>query len=370
MPRLLFSIVLALVLHALPVHAQWTVSTVVDGPAGLDDGISIDASGNLYVSHYEGTTVKKVTPDGTVTTFVTGLSRPNGSTIGPDGTLYIMNAAGSRITRVLSDGTIDHTFATGIQNPTGATMNATGDTLYVAQYQLSRIVRVPLANPSQRDFFVSGLPLNGPVGMGFAPDGALLVGNFNDGAIVRVTGNGSMSKLATVPANLGFMTVSGSDIYATSFSTNRIYHIGMDGSITLIAGSTSAGSTDGPGLDARFSGPNGIAATASGDTLYVSEYNTQTVRILTRPTVTRAEPIAEMPGMSLYPNPFRTALTIPSSPLEATQIFDVRGRLIATLPPSASAVSWEGMDSDGRSAGPGLYIVRQGTRSTPVMKIR
>jgi len=358
-------LLLAIVASVQPSQAQWTVSTLVAGPAGLDDGISIDSVGNLYVSHYDGTTIKKVTPEGVVSTFVSGLLSPNATTIASDGTFYIPNATGSRITRVSPDGTVDHTFATGIQNPAGVALNATGDTLYVSQYQLSRITRFPLADPSQKEVYVSGSPLNGPVGMALGPDGSLLVGNFDDGRIVRVAPDRSMSTLASIPQWMGAMTVSGSDIYATSFSTNRIYRIGMDGSTELIAGDRQAGSTDGPGLEARFSGPNGIAATVTGDTLYVTDYSTESVRMLVRSTSTATESSPDLGALPVYPNPFRNTLTIPSSPRDETQIFDVRGRLVATLPPSSVPAEW-----DAIQAGPGLYIVRQGTRTTPVMKTR
>lgn len=358
-------LILALVVSVQPSQAQWTVSTLVEGPAGLDDAISIDSEGNLYVSHYEGTTVKKVTPDGVVSTFVSGLLSPNGTTIAADGTLFVTNATGSRITRVSPDGTIDQTFATGLQNPAGVALNATGDTLYVSQYQLSRITRFPLADPSQKEVYVSGSPLNGPVGMAFGPDGSLLVGNFNDGRLVRVASDRSMSTVATIPQWMGAMTVSGDDIYATSLSTNRIYRIGMDGSTELIAGDRPAGSTDGPGLDARFNGPNGIAATASGDTLYVTDYNTQSVRMMVRSTSTATESSPDLGALPVYPNPFRTTLTVPASPREETRIFDVQGRLVATLPSSDLPMQWDGAD-----VRPGLYILQQGRSSTPVMKAR
>ena len=49
------SIVLTLILQAQ------TVSTIIGPAAQVDDDISRDSQGDLYVSHYDGTSIWKVT---------------------------------------------------------------------------------------------------------------------------------------------------------------------------------------------------------------------------------------------------------------------------------------------------------------------
>ena len=66
-----------------------------------------------------------------------------------------------------------------------------------------------------------------------------------------------------------------------------------------------------------------------------------------------------------YPNPFNPATTIaydvPRRTHVKIEVFDTRGRLVQTLlnapqPPGAYAVTWNGLDSSGRSTPSGLYF--------------
>jgi subtilisin family serine protease len=89
-----------------------------------------------------------------------------------------------------------------------------------------------------------------------------------------------------------------------------------------------------------------------------------------------------LPGLSLglgsnIPNPFRGATTISYSlngvadnRTVRLRIFDVSGRLVATLhdgatSPGQHAATWDGTRSDGRAAGNGIYFYRleSGTKS-------
>lgn len=82
-----------------------------------------DAAGNVYIADKEGHAIRKVTPDGTITTVAgTGLADPvddtpgpatsralgdpNGLFVRPDGTLYILDLDHGRIRKVALDGTM------------------------------------------------------------------------------------------------------------------------------------------------------------------------------------------------------------------------------------------------------------------------
>ncbi|MDC7123930.1 MAG: hypothetical protein PQJ46_00085 [Spirochaetales bacterium] len=66
------------------------------------------------------------------------------------------------------------------------------------------------------------------------------------------------------------IATDGTNLYVTDYSNYMIRKIGISsGVVTTIAGSTTAGSTDGTGTDASFRGPTG--AVIDGNNLYVSD---------------------------------------------------------------------------------------------------
>jgi hypothetical protein len=69
---------------------------------GFDGNLAIDSLGRLYVTAGRAGCVYRVSRDGRVDTFLTGLLNPTGITFGPDGTLFILEAGRSRVLRVVA----------------------------------------------------------------------------------------------------------------------------------------------------------------------------------------------------------------------------------------------------------------------------
>lgn len=67
-------------------------------------GLASDGEGNLYISDTAAGAVRKITPEGAVTTLIGGLSEPMGL-CWLDGSLYVAETGGNRILRVLPNGT-------------------------------------------------------------------------------------------------------------------------------------------------------------------------------------------------------------------------------------------------------------------------
>ena len=67
-------------------------------------GLASDREGNLYISDTAAGAVRKITPEGSVTTVASGLAEPMGL-CWLDGALYIAETGADRILRVLPDGT-------------------------------------------------------------------------------------------------------------------------------------------------------------------------------------------------------------------------------------------------------------------------
>lgn len=130
------------------------------GPTGL----AIDAHDNLYVAEGQGNRIRKISTNGTITTVAgdgqkgstgdggpaTGarLNAPAGLAVDSSGTLFIVDVGGNRVRRVSPDGIITTVAGTGVagstgdggpataatlSRPTGVALDVSGN-LYVAEY--------------------------------------------------------------------------------------------------------------------------------------------------------------------------------------------------------------------------------------------
>lgn len=140
-----------------------TTSGSVDGTgasAGFDnvESLAIDASGNIFTleDNFQDVlncTVRKVTPDGKVTTYAGGLRSPTALTVAANGMIYVTEASG-RIMQVSTNGTTsllagqlasgnaDGTgAAASFNNPQGITTDVSGN-IYVADFGNSLIRKI------------------------------------------------------------------------------------------------------------------------------------------------------------------------------------------------------------------------------------
>lgn len=76
---------------------------------GFDGNLALDSLGRLYVTAGRAGCVYRVSRDGRVDTFLTGLLNPTGITFAPDGTLYLLEAGRSRVLRVVALDKADRT---------------------------------------------------------------------------------------------------------------------------------------------------------------------------------------------------------------------------------------------------------------------
>ena len=99
-------------------------------------------------------------------------------------------------------------------------------------------------------------------------------------------GNGSASSsdgaaaLASINSPRGVDVLASTGVvFASDFYGNRVVSISPGGYLRTLAGSGEAGSTDGPGTNATFDGPFGVAVNSSGF-VFVSEYTSGSVRVV------------------------------------------------------------------------------------------
>src|SRR5208337_3994902 len=202
--------------------SQSPVSTFVPSNAGLDGPycMSFDASGNLYVANAENNTISKVTPAGTVSTFVSsGLSYPSGLAFDSSGNLYVTNQVDDTISKVTPGGTVSTFVSSGLSGPIGLAFDSSGN-LYVANYSGNTISKVTPGG-TVSTFVSSGL--SGPGGLAFDASGNLYIVNGGANTISKVTPAGVVTTLVSGlngPADLAFD--SGGALYITNFNGNTI----------------------------------------------------------------------------------------------------------------------------------------------------
>ncbi len=347
-------------LFAFSIQAQ-TVSTLVPGPSTFNDGLAVDRYGNIFAARYFGTTITKITPDGQTSIFADGMSSPNGIIFDPSGNLLVPQALGNMINSIDTAGNFDTIML--IDDPGALALDPDGN-LIIARYNINDILIMDSLGDTSSYWNHGGL--NGPIGLLFDEDDNFYVGNFTDGRIFKRTPDDSVTQIADLPGTLGFMTLAGGHIYATALASNRIYKVPLDGSgEEIFAGSSGGGYTDGHVSVARFSGPNGITSTPTGDTIYISEYNPRRLRMITgvlNPTVGLEGKKKHEIDVYVFPNPFSDQASL-SFELEEPEdlrldIFSNEGKRVFTKAISGKSGPQDLQIHKDGSLGPGAYHFR------------
>ncbi|MCP4547207.1 MAG: M28 family peptidase [bacterium] len=79
-------------------------------------------------------------------------------------------------------------------------------------------------------------------------------------------------------------------------------------------------------------------------------------------------------GLEIYPNPFRKSTTISfaagNGPVDAVEIFDIRGRRVRNLKVGLAGVAWDGDNDNGDRMPSGVYLVRPaGSKSAQAKRV-
>lgn len=344
-----------------------TVSTFVPGPSTFDDGLAMDAGGNIYASRYSGSTITKITPQGSTSIFSSGISTPNGSDFGPDGYLYVSsNVSNGKILKVSPSG-VPEIFIQGIPYPTMVLFRSDRK-MYISSYQTDAIYLAD--STGAYSILYSGNGMNDPVGLAFDENENLIIADFTDGKIFFVDSSGVFTQITQIPAIVGFIAYSNGYIYSTGFNTHKIYKTSLSGQTTVLAGTGSVGQNNGNASTATFNSPNGIIASKGGDSLFISEYNTRSLRLITAITsgiinVSSVIPSEFNLGQN-YPNPFNpvTKITFDVLPgnlygknkLVSLSVYDAAGKEIALLVNEELTPGKYEVDFNGEGFSSGIYF--------------
>ncbi|OEK02874.1 hypothetical protein BFP97_15670 [Roseivirga sp. 4D4] len=154
------------------INSSGQVTTFVSGMSS-PVGVVFDSEGNLYVANCGDNTIKKVTPEGEVSTFASGnlFACPNGITIDNDGNLYVANFSNASVVKIDTQGN-PSVLATFTGNNNGHITFYQGN-LYVVARAANQVYRLDLEGNAE---LIVGSGTRGH-DEGSAPQGSLSLPN-------------------------------------------------------------------------------------------------------------------------------------------------------------------------------------------------
>jgi len=311
----------------------------LDGPAGL----AVDASGNLYIADSANNRVRKVAPDGVISTFAGNGQSGVGGDAGPaaaaqlgqvfgvavdrSGDVFLSQPASHRIRRVRADGMISRFAGTGtagfsgdggaavsaqLFNPQGLKVDASGN-VYFADNQNHRVRKITAAgvistvagNGTQRFAGDSGAAdqasLSGPADVAIDANGNLYIADLLNGRVRMVTPAGVISTVAggggglqngpalqaALPAPTGLaIDNEGRLIIGVNYArqVRRLSQV----TITTIAGvlPTGGAGDNQPATSVTLLSPYGVAVDAAGNLLFADQVDNRIRKVSPAGTIT------------------------------------------------------------------------------------
>jgi secreted PhoX family phosphatase len=298
-------------------------------------GVAVDATGNLFIADYGNNRIRKVTTGGAITTVagngISGFSGdggaatsasmngPSGIAVDAAGNLFVAEDLNHRIRKLTPDGIITTVAGNGIPGflgdggaatsaslelgllSSGVAVDIAGN-LFIADAFNNRIRKVTpegvittVAGNGVPGFSGDGglatsASMNGPVGVAVDAAGNLFIADYNrvrkvmpSGVIITVAGNGtslfggdgSTATAAVLHAPIGLARDPAGNLFIADASNNRIRKVTPEGVITTVAGNGVPGFSGdgGPVTSASLNYPSGVAVDAAGNLFIADAFN-------------------------------------------------------------------------------------------------
>lgn len=422
-------------------NAQYTVSTYAgNGTVGSTDGnISIakfsspnsicrDKSGNIYISDGGNNRIRKITPNGTVSTYAG--SGSNGFLDGPkataqfsgsfglcmddSGNIYVADFTNQRIRKITAlTGMVSTVAGTGVAGyndgaasvaqfnyPRGICVDKQRN-IYVGDSWNHRIRKID-ASGNVTTFagggsvmgvqtigsWVDGNDVNArfatPCGLAIDKFGNIYVADaYNHrirkinpaGVVTTVCGSGTTPGSGTGGYADGSATTARFNVPTEVFSDslgnlligdtfgNKVRKADLAGTVSTVAGTGTAGYTNGAGIGATFSYVRGVTANLAGDSIFVVDYNNHSIRLIKNTAIGITDYNSTENKIEAYPTPasVRVAVALKATETAGFKIFDVEGKEV-TNNVTTESITQENdqmlLKLNIKNLGSGLYVIR------------
>ncbi|SED12939.1 Ig-like domain (group 3) [Nocardioides exalbidus] len=293
--------------------------------------IAVDAAGTLYIGDDGNNRIRKVDLQGTITTYggtgISGFSGDGGPAtlarlrvasmaIDAAGTVYFTDQGNGYVRKITPDGIITTIAGTGtsgysgdggpgtsaqIRSPYGVGVDAAGN-VYFAEISNHVIRKV-------------------------TPQG--IISTYAGTGVAGSTGDGGQATLARLSTPGGMAVDASGNVFFNQFGTNQVRKVAPDGVISTVAGTGTAGYTGdgGPSRSAQLNDTEGLAIDAAGN-LYLADSSNNVVRrvdgpvtldVIAKPTFTTG-PTAAITGtpvvggtLTATPGPAQLGSTTPAA---------------------------------------------------------
>lgn len=283
----------------------------------------LDEEGNVYVAEYRGARVSKISPDGLVVTVVGGrtgnvdgpkeqarLGTPRGIVLAGDGNLYVSDWDNRSLRRVALDGTVTTIFKgsfleTLALTPDGDILASMGpDREQIARFTVDGEMSPVAGSPRQGGYkdgpaeeaqftLISGLAMDRQ-GQIYATEAVSLRSRGGnqlirvigpDGEVSTLTGRRFVTAYVDGPLEdarfhhpVDIEVDAAGNLFVADSLNHCIRRISPDGMVSTVAGRCGyAGYADGPGDEAEFNLPQGLALDDEGN-IYVADTRNQRIR--------------------------------------------------------------------------------------------
>ncbi len=300
-------------------------------------GVAVDAAGNLFIGDWGNSRVRKVTPGGVISTVAGNgaegfsgdggpaasaqLRHPYGVALDGAGNLLIADCGNNRVRKMTPDGVISTVagggtsglgdggpaFSAQLYYPWSVAVDAVGD-LFIADSWNSRIRKVTpsgvistVAGNGIWGFSGDGGPATSaqlfhPWGVSVDTAGHLFIADYGNNRIRKVTpdgvistaagngtegfcGDGGPATSAQVNNAQGMTVDAAGNLFIADTGNNRVRKVTPDGVISTVAGNGTWGFSGdgGPATSAQVDRPIAVAVDAAGS-LFIADYGNRCVR--------------------------------------------------------------------------------------------
>ena len=260
---------------------------------GAPHGVGVDSKGNIFVADLGSSTIRKISTDKTVTTFAGSgkpgfkdgkgkeaeFSFPHAIAIDSEDNLFIADISNNRIRKITPDGTVSTYAGSGEKgfrdgNASSAQFNMPIDVavdkngnLYVADIGNQRIRKIQ-ASPS--NFWDALLRFFG-------------IKKIN---VYTLAGNGrtgyknGKGKEAKFNGPHGIAVDNNGNLIVAELYNHVIRSISQDGKVSTLCGNGEKGDIDGDGIKAQFNQPGGVTIDKDGNIIIADLYNHKVKKII------------------------------------------------------------------------------------------